>query len=253
MSRSDQGKGKQGASGSGGRTFWIAVGVTIVVVGGLAASAGARFGSATMGLFAVAGALGLCLRSLYKMTNALRQPAVEVELAQQGALEVASQRQLREEKRRLVRAINELTFDHEMGKLSKEDYDAVRQVYELKAVEVMRALDSDAALHPALKDVLAQLEGTPKAKAEPETTPEAEPETTPEAEPEAKAKAEPETTTPEAEPADEAQAHEDAEAADDDAPAAPDDDAPPTCRSCGIANDEDAKFCKSCGKELEKA
>ena len=237
MSRSAQGKGKHGDRGSG-RTLWIAVGVTIVVVGGLAASAGARFGSATMGLFAVAGALGLCLRALYTMTTALRQPAVEVELAQQGALEIASQRQLREEKRRLVRAINELTFDHEMGKLSKEDYDAVREVYELKAVEVMRALDSDAALHPALRDVLAEIDGGAKAqdKAAPEAEAEAEAA-------EEEAPSEEEATEAEGDGDDGAGAGTGTGAGD----------VSVTCKACGTDNDDDAKFCKSCGKELASA
>ena len=59
----------------------------------------------------------------------------------------------------VLRAINELQFDHEMGKLSAEDYKAVRDLYELRAIEVMRALDADPDLHPKVAEDLAALEG----------------------------------------------------------------------------------------------
>jgi hypothetical protein len=214
--------------------LWVGVAVTVATVVGLAISAGARFGSATMGLLAVTAALGLCLRSLYNMAWALRQPSVEVALERQGTLDVASQRHLREEKRRLVRAINELTFDHEMGKLSKEDYDAVRQVYELKAVEVIRALESDVQLHPALREQLLRLELMDAVPAEAEAKA---------AEPESDSASEPDSD----EDSDEASAAE-PDAAPDAAPAPG--PAGKTCAACDSANDVDARFCKKCGKEL---
>ena len=54
-------------------------------------------------------------------------------------------------RRRLLRAINELKFDHEMGKLSSADYDQVRKGFELRAIEVMRQLDAGQRLHPELE------------------------------------------------------------------------------------------------------
>jgi hypothetical protein len=61
-----------------------------------------------------------------------------------------TQAELRDEKRRLLRAIKELEFDFGMGKLSKGDFDNVIATYRLRAIEVMRALEGGATLHPEL-------------------------------------------------------------------------------------------------------
>jgi hypothetical protein len=209
--------------------MWGAAAATVVLVGAIAVFAGARVDAATMGLMAVAASLGLVLRATYQIASALRQPTVEAELATEGALGLASQRQLREEKRRLVRAINELTFDHEMGKLSDEDYRAVRNKYDLQAVDVIRALDANADLHPRLREQLAALEPGGAAADAP--------------------------VQDDAAPRDAAEdAAEDAPAEDAPAANAPAEDAPaadpPVCPACETVNDGDARFCKKCGKEL---
>lgn len=142
----------------------------------------ARVGADTISLVAVSGALLLCLRSMFRIVQALGRPDVQTIVETATDLGIASDRELREEKRRLLRAINELKFDHEMGKLSKADYDTVREGYELRAIEVMRALDAGATLHPELAARL----GAPSAPAGGEPTSETPTEKAP-AEPEAAA------------------------------------------------------------------
>jgi predicted transcriptional regulator len=120
------------------------------VLVGTVLALGGRLEAATWGLVVAAGAMVLALRSLYGMATALARPPVEAVLDEVAVAAYAGRRELREERRRLLRAINELQFDYEMGKLSDDDYRKVRQGYELQAVEVIRALDAESALHPAL-------------------------------------------------------------------------------------------------------
>jgi hypothetical protein len=49
--------------------------------------------------------------------------------------------ELEREKRTLLRAIKEAEFDHEMGKLSKGDADAMIAVYRARAIEVIKEID----------------------------------------------------------------------------------------------------------------
>jgi len=49
---------------------------------------------------------------------------------------------LREQKARDILALRELDFDFETGKLSKDDYKAIRETYETKAIKTLKALDS---------------------------------------------------------------------------------------------------------------
>ena len=100
----------------------------------LRVAANARLDGATTSLVLTAFALVLCLYSLYRLVQALAKPSLELAVEVEGELGLASDRALREEKRRLLRAINELRFDHEMGKLSQADYERVRDTYTLQDV-----------------------------------------------------------------------------------------------------------------------
>lgn len=145
-------------SGSRGRdelAMWLvgAVAAAGILVGTVVALGG-RIEAATWGLVVAAAAMVFALRSLYRMATALARPPVEAVLDELDVAAYAGRRELREERRRLLRAINELQFDYEMGKLSEADYRKVRQGYELQAVEVIRALDAEAELHPALAEEL---------------------------------------------------------------------------------------------------
>lgn len=135
--------------------MWLvgAVAAAGILVGTVVALGG-RIEAATWGLVVAAAAMVFALRSLYRMALALARPPVEAVLDELDVAAYAGRRELREERRRLLRAINELQFDYEMGKLSDDDYRKVRQGYELQAVEVIRALDAEAELHPALAEEL---------------------------------------------------------------------------------------------------
>jgi hypothetical protein len=207
------------------RSLAIFGGVVVVlgVVFAAALMSGARVSSATMGLLAATGALLLSLRALYRLAGALTRPGIETVLDQEALLGVASQRELREEKRRLVRALNELTFDHEMGKLSAADYEAVKERYQLQAVEVMRALENDRDLHPDLAAELSRLAGQGDAEPEAEPSPEPSPATDSDADPQGEPAADAKSEAREAGRA---------------------------CASCDTTNDVDARFCKQCGAAL---
>ena len=54
---------------------------------------------------------------------------------------VSDQKSLKEEKATLMLALKELDFDFEVGKLSKEDYKALREKYESQAISTMKQLE----------------------------------------------------------------------------------------------------------------
>jgi cytochrome c-type biogenesis protein CcmI len=56
--------------------------------------------------------------------------------------------ELTEEKRALYRALSELTFDHQAGHLSEDDYTALRNRYEARAAQLLKELDALEARHP---------------------------------------------------------------------------------------------------------
>src|SRR5262245_6365745 len=83
--------------------------------------------------------------------------------------------ELEREKRTLLKAIKEAEFDHQMGKLSKQDVDEMIRVYRARAIEVIKEIDqlgAGAAATPReqiMREVRARIELDAKAhkKAEP--------------------------------------------------------------------------------------
>lgn len=190
----------------------------LALLGYLVVVGEAHLDASTVALVCVGGALLVCLRSMFRIVQALGRADVHTVVEQAGDIGIGTDRELREEKRRLLRAINELRFDHEMGKLSKEDYDVVRQGFELRAIEVMRALDAGAGLHPELEAALARVSAG-KAASEGKTDAEGK-------------------------------AASEAEVASDDKIVNTTEIATRVCAACDGVNDADARFCKHCGKEL---
>lgn len=143
--------------GAGRRRELVFAGVAIAVAGALVGvlvlGFGARLDAATMALAATCAALLYALRGLFSVVNALARPHAELVLAGEGVAGRAKA-ELRDEKRRVLRAIKELDFDFGMGKLSKADYDEIRSAYQVRAVEVMRGLDEAGSLHPEVAAVL---------------------------------------------------------------------------------------------------
>lgn len=216
------------------RTAFLTAGLALVAFGLVlvVARAAGPVDEPTIALAAAGAALVYALSRMYAMVRALARPD---SLAQVGrGVGHFSQSELREEKRRLLRAIKELEFDHGMGKLSTADFEAVIGTYRVRAIEVMRALDGGGDLHPELQKVLTELD----RKAGPPTAP--------------TAPAAPTSAPVEAAPAPEAGLSP--------APlrnmteiSAPDlDRTSRICANCVGNNDNDAKFCKHCGVSLAR-
>lgn len=225
MSASTQSEGSRA-----GLIRWLAIGVLGLFgfTAFLSFAAGARLDAATVGLVVAAGMLVFSLGTLFRMVQALARPGRTL-APKARELAGADKSQLREEKRRLLRAINELKFDFEMGKLSEADFTEVKQTYELRAVEVMRQLDGAKRVHP---EVFALLEDRGLADVVPDDAEKDERQAKP---------AEPETKDA---TANEAEAEDSASDVEDDAPTTI------MCPACDGENDRDAKFCKHCGKEI---
>jgi hypothetical protein len=131
----------------------------VVVLLGLHFGVGVAIDGPTLALAAACIVLIWSLRSLWRVVEALARPAVETLIveAEAGALAASNLAELREDKRRLLRAIKELEFDHEMGKLSDEDFREIGDRYRMRAIEVLRLLDEGGDLHPQLAEHLAAL------------------------------------------------------------------------------------------------
>lgn len=201
-----------------------ALGAALIVLVLLVTVFGARLEAPTVALSAASAALVYALGQLYAMVRALSQPDRVAQVGQ--AAGSFTQAELRDEKRRLLRAIKELEFDFGMGKLSQVDHDTVIATYRLRAIEVMRALEGGSSLHPELARLLAEREAAQVAASQPAAaqvaTPVVKLEVTPMPEP---------------------------------GPAAsgPFDQTTRICGSCGGTNDADARFCKLCGAAMKKA
>jgi hypothetical protein len=160
----------------------VALVVAGILVAVLVLFFGARLDAATVGLAATCAALLYALRGLFSVVNALARPHVELVLAGEGARGRATA-ELRDEKRRVLRAIKELDFDFGMGKLSKADYDQIRETYQVRAIEVMRDLDEAGSLHPQVAALLERkASGESLIDAEPAPAPGAAVEAKPDAE-----------------------------------------------------------------------
>jgi hypothetical protein len=140
--------------------------------------------------------------------------------AYEGTIDEERRAELLREKKVLLKAIKEIEFDHEMGKMDDQDAAHVTRTYRVRALEIMRLLDENksvdygAIVEKELAKRLAKAGGlAPKSKELPA------------------AKAEPQAEPAASEPAVEAKAKG-------------------TCGECGTKNDEDAVFCKKCAARL---
>jgi hypothetical protein len=68
-------------------------------------------------------------------------------------------KELEREKRSLLKALKELDFDFEMGKVSKKDFDDIGSHYRTRAIRVMRQLDDAGGDYETMiaRDVAARL------------------------------------------------------------------------------------------------
>lgn len=212
-----------------------ALGAALVVLVLLVTVFGARVDAPTVALAAAAAALVYALGQLYAMVWALSRPDRVAQVGQ--AAGSFTQAELRDEKRRLLRAIKELEFDFGMGKLSQADHDAVIATYRLRAIEVMRALEGGSSLHPELARLLAERE---RGAAPAPTVAEGPVAASPIAATVAATLAPVQGSTP-------------AESGTGPAASGPFDQTTRICGVCGGTNDADARFCKLCGAAMRKA
>jgi hypothetical protein len=135
----------------------LALGLAAAVLGYLKFVVGVELDAATLGLALACAALIGALRGMWGVVFVLARPGGETSV--EVASVYGSKAELREEKQRVLRAIKELEFDHDMGKLSDADFKLVSDAYRLRAIEVMRALDEGGEhdLHPLLREHLAAL------------------------------------------------------------------------------------------------
>ncbi len=193
---------------AGGALLAAVLALTVLVLG-----FGARLDAPTFGLAAVTAALVYALGQLYAMVWALSRPDRVAQVGQ--AAGSFTQAELRDEKRRLLRAIKELEFDFGMGKLSAPDFESVISTYRLRAIEVMRALEGGATVHPELARLLAEREAAGKS---PSTGSGA-------------------AATPTSQISSAPVSLEDTTR---------------ICGACGTTNEADARFCKQCGAAMKK-
>jgi hypothetical protein len=121
---------------------------------------------------------------------------------------------LEREKNLLLRSIKELEFDHAMGKVGEGDYEDMVSRLRSRAVRILQQLDNTSS---GYREIIERELASRLVKAGSST------------------KVEPSENT-------ETELEQSSQVGLDFSRA--------SCKSCGTANDEDAKFCKSCGSKL---
>jgi hypothetical protein len=146
--------------GSSVRSELVFLGAAIVAAGGVLAylhfAHRVALDEATLALAIACAVLIYALRSLYAVVAALARPDVDLLLAR-DAESMGTVAELRADRKRVLRAIKELDFDFDMGKLNPADYKEIRDRYRLRAVELKREIDGASAVHPEVERVLAHL------------------------------------------------------------------------------------------------
>jgi ribosomal protein L40E len=183
-----------------------------------------RFTTASLFLVIAAAVLCAAVLILFRAAAALvREPEGEEARVATGR----RRKELEREKTHLLKALKELEFDHEMGKVSEEDFREIGGVYRARAVRVLRQLDSEGADYRALieRDVKARA-GNANANANDNVNANGEAEQPVGAE---------QASQPSRGPT---------------ASATPNAN---VCARCSTKNDLDAEFCKKCGNRLTLA
>ncbi len=216
----------------------------------VAAALGANTANIFLGFCTVA--LGWVLWLIYQTARALANdpPPEEVAIATGRR-----RKELERDKQALLKALKELEFDHQMGKVSDADFADLVGNYRARAMRVMRQLDladAGADYHKLIERDLRQRMGARAGETAAEEAAAATP--PPDAAPVA-ATAKEEAPTPKV-AAPEVAAPEvgapEVTAAEVGAPeVAVAEDKRPHCAACNTANDSDAAFCKKCGKPLQ--
>jgi ribosomal protein L40E len=143
--------------------------VAAVGVGVYAASVGGR--TSTPFLVGATLALGWICWLLFRAAQALvREPDVGDTVVATGR----RRKELEREKQSLLKAIKELEFDHEMGKVSQKDFEDIGALYRARAIGVLRRLDDAGGDYQKMiaADVAKRLKKPPTAAAATASVPE---------------------------------------------------------------------------------
>ena len=218
-----------------------------------------RFGVAPGVLLLCAASMLLVVSLLFRAVQALTG-----ELDEEDELELTrAPTSAEEQKRAAIQALKDIEHERTVGKITKEDYEALVTRYRAEAKRLMRTVDEERsglrgeAEKLADEAVRVALDGGAQDEAAQDDDDEAV-EAKPAQQPAKKAAAKVAKKSAKAAPAKlEEAAEEVAEGAKDDAPikaSAEAADAIPArvaCPACQTKNDVDAAFCKKCGAKLE--
>jgi ribosomal protein L40E len=140
--------------------------VTAAVVGGWAAWAGGR--SSVAFLVGATLAMGWVVWLAFRAAQALVKDAPVREAGE--VVTGGRRKELEREKQSLLKALKELDFDHQMGKVSDKDFNDISATYRARAIRVMRQLDDAGRDYEAMiaKDV-ADRAGKQTGNRKPET------------------------------------------------------------------------------------
>jgi ribosomal protein L40E len=134
----------------------IVVGAVTAVVGGVTAWWGGRSSVAFLMLATLA--LGWVVWMAFRAAQALTREPTQVE---SGVVTGRRRKELEREKQALLKALKELDFDHQMGKVSEKDFNDISTQYRARAIRVMRHLDDAGRDYEAMieKDLAAKRKG----------------------------------------------------------------------------------------------
>ena len=188
--------------------------VALVIAVGVGVYASVVLGRVTMAIaFLVVTTLSLAW-ALWVVGRAAQALVKEPAAADEARATGRRRKELEREKQALLKALKELEFDFQMGKVSEADYKDIGGNYRARAVRVLKQLDAKDGSTDYRALVERDLKNRLVAKSEPEPESESEPE--PESGPERSVKT----------------------------------DERPRCPKCETGNDLDAEFCKKCGARL---
>lgn len=112
--------------------------------------------------FLVVATVGL----FFKVARALLHEPAE---AERSVATGRRRKELEREKQSLVKALKELDFDHQMGKISEADWKEIGGLYRQRAVRVLRQLDAEVGDYRALveREVARRRGAAPKGSVRP--------------------------------------------------------------------------------------
>lgn len=149
---------------------------------------------------------------------------------------------LEDEKNALLRALKDLEYEHEVGKIDDDDYARLERAYRARAKEVLGELDRD--LGPYLSRAEALAAGAGESKSEKKKAKKNK----------QKVVAQPAPSEGEGEPENETKSETKSESEGEgetkSAPESQSQATNPVCPKCSTTNDADASFCKKCATPL---